>query len=143
MVQNNSILSTQITRMPIIKILDEDICPITWLKTMINMVPALPQDPAFTVFNAQGARVPLTYRQLSDQLKKWIAQIGLPSHKFSLHGLRRGGATFAFESDLATQSIMVIGDWASDSFRRYIDQSLLMRIKAMTQMTNRLHSGEL
>lgn len=129
--------------MPIIQILDADICPIIWLKLMINMVPASPHHPAFCVYNAAGKLVPLTYRPLLEQLKKWITLINLPPQYFSLHGLRRGGATFAFESNLATQSIMVIGDWASDSFRRYIDQSLETRLRAMTQISEHLQSDSL
>lgn len=125
---------------PIIRILDEDICPITWLVRMVAMVPATPTDPAFCVFNRQQKLVPLTYRQLSDQLKNWIERIQLPSDRFSLHGIRRGGATFAFESDVAAQSIMVLGDWVSDSFCRYIDQNLECRLRAISQMARRCHS---
>lgn len=124
--------------MPIIKILDQSICPIHWLKIMTQMVPATPQHPAFCLYNNKKQLVPLTYRQLSDQLKSWIATINLPPSRFSLHGLRRGGAMFAFESDLATQSIMTIRDWASDSFRRYIDQNLETRLRAMMQISDRL-----
>lgn len=122
---------------PIIKVLDPAICPITWLLRMIKMVPASTQDPAFCLPNGQGQVTPLTYQQLADQLKKWISEIGLPEHKYSLHGLRHGGATFAFESDVATQSIMLLGDWASDSFRRYIHLNLEARIHAITQISNR------
>lgn len=122
---------------PIVQILDNDICPIAWLHRMVTMVKASSTDPAFCLKNRNNELVPLTYRQLSDQLKKWVQQIGLPAHKYSPHGLRHGGATFAFESDIATQTIMLLGDWASDSFRRYIHQNLESRLVAMTQMSQR------
>lgn len=121
---------------PVIRILDHDICPIEWLHRMVKMTPAGPRDPAFCLQGAAGQLLPLTYQQLSDQLKTWIHQIGLPENKFSPHGLRHGGATFAFESNLASQTIMLLGDWASESFRRYIHQNLETRIFAMMQMSN-------
>lgn len=125
---------------PIVRVLGEDICPIAWLRKMILMVPAKGNDPLFSYVTAKGDLVPLTYRALSDQLKSWMAQIGRDPAKYSVHGLRRGGASFAFESNLPAETIMVLGDWASDSFRRYIDQNLQTRIKAMTLISNRCRS---
>lgn len=126
--------------MPIIPILDKDICPLNWLRAMVSLVPASPQHPAFCYPNRHGSLVPLTYRVLSDQLKNWVQLLNLPAHRYTCHGIRRGGATFAFESNLAAESIKLLGDWVSDSFRRYIDHSLESRIRAMTQMSNRCHS---
>lgn len=126
--------------MPVIKILAVEICPIAWLKHMIAMVPASPTHPAFCLHNKRNQLVPLTYRTLSDQFKLWIQLIGRDPVSYSLHGLRRGGASFAFESNLAAETIMLLGDWASDSFRRYIDQSLQQRIQAMMHISNRCQS---
>lgn len=125
---------------PIVEVLSRDICPIAWIIRMITLIPASPQHPAFCYHNNKGQLIPLTYRVLSDQLKKWIQQIGCNPSTHSLHGLRRGGASFAFESNLAAETIMILGDWASDSFRRYIDHNLQQRIRAMTAISNRCQS---
>ena len=50
---------------------------------------------------------------------------------FSLHLLRRGGATFAFQSDMEGQMIKLLGDWASDCYERYIDVTIDQRYDSM------------
>lgn len=125
---------------PIVKIMLPEICPITWIYHMITLISASPNHPAFCLFNKKGELVPLTYQTVSDQFKKWIALIGQNPASHSLHGLRRGGVTFAFDSDLSSETIKLLGDWASDSFRWYIDHNLQQRICAMTMVSHRCQS---
>lgn len=125
---------------PLVKVLHQDICPLFWLKFMVRLVPATSVQPAFCLHNRYGNLVPLTYQTLTDQLRAWIFQTGRDPSHYSLHGLRRGGASFAFESNLAAESIMLLGDWASESFRRYLDHNLESRLRSMTQIIDRCNS---
>ena len=50
---------------------------------------------------------------------------------FSLHLLCRWGATFAFQSDMEGQMIKLLGDWASDCYKRYIDVTIDQRYDSM------------
>ena len=54
-----------------------------------------------------------------------------PEGKYTLHSLRRGGATFAFQSNMEDQMIKLLGDWASNAYRRYCDVSLDKRFNSM------------
>ena len=50
---------------------------------------------------------------------------------FSLYSLRRGGATFAYQSNIEAEMIKLMGDWASDAYKRYIDISMDKRFDSM------------
>ena len=60
---------------------------------------------------------------------------------FSLHSLRRGGATFAYQSNMEGDMIKLLGDWTSDCYKRYVDVSMDKRydsMKAFVEALNRL-----
>ena len=40
----------------------------------------------------------------------------------------QGGATFAYQSDIEAEMIKLMGDWASDAYKRYIDVSMDKKI---------------
>lgn len=118
--------------LPLIPARDMAICPVYWLKLMLKYVKAKPTDPLFAVPTAQGA-VPLTYDQLAKQLKIWVEMTGRSSDGYTLHGLRRGGASFALESGLVGEDIKIMGDWASLAYMTYLDQSVQRRILNMVK----------
>lgn len=125
--------------MPILQVLNPAICPLAWLKYMLSMVPAPAQAPAFCFPTKQGLAA-LTYAQLSEQMKKWAGAVGHNPEKISPYSLRRGGCTWAFESNLPATAIRLLDDWSSDVFFRYISCSLQSRLNAMLQLTHRCHS---
>ena len=52
-----------------------------------------------------------------------------------------GGATFAYQADIEGEMIKLLGDWASDTYKRYIDVSMDKRYDSMNtfvQALNRL-----
>lgn len=122
---------------PLISISSKHICPFTWLRYMVQLIPA-PSDAPLFVFPSRGALTPLTYTQLNDQLKTWISQIGLRGKKFSSHGLRRGGASWAFRMNLPSLAIKLLGDWASEAFQNYIQYDIESRLRAMMEFTKEL-----
>ena len=65
--------------------------------------------------------------------------INLDELKFSLHSLCRGGATFAYESNLEGEMIKLLGGWASDCYKRYIDVSIDKRYDSMKSFVEALN----
>lgn len=124
--------------LPLIKAKYWEICPIYWLRVMVNTVRAGPQDPLFCLPSRHGAVVALVCGTLQSRLQDWIEKIGENPALFSLHCLRRGGATWAIESGLVSSDLKVMGDWASDSFMRYIDSSLQHRVDGMVKFMDHM-----
>lgn len=122
---------------PIIPLSNNSICAYFWTMVMVQTIPAGPADPAFSYRKKKkGKLIPLTYDKLSHWLKQWIAESGKDSSLYSSHGLRRGGSTFAYESNIPAQTIQILGDWASQAFLRYIDLSLDTRIDSMVKLAD-------
>ena len=98
---------------------------------MIRRIPARPDEPLFLYTNDKGERVPLTYYRLSKQLKTWMEDIAGTSKGWTLHGLRRGGASWCFKINISSEAIRLMGDWASDAYRTYLDVDVYKRAEAM------------
>ena len=107
----------KVLRLPVLPVENKRICPVMWMHYMMHTIPALPSDPAFTIWY-KGTKLALSANQLLARLRKWLQLIREPQHKYSLHSLRRGGATFAFQSNMEHEMIKILGDWASDAYKR-------------------------
>ena len=108
---------------------DSTICPVKWLLIMLRRIPAQGCHNLFS-FQKQGIIVPITYRDLTVQLRQWIKDIGITESKsFSSHSLRHGRITHTFENDVPENTIRILGDWASSAYKRYIDLIVETRLK--------------
>ena len=117
-------------QLPLILDRSSIICPIRWLLVMLQRIPANGSHNLFS-FTDGGFVYPITYRDLTVQMRKWLKQIGIQDSKaYSSHSLRRGGITHAFENDIPENTIKILGDWASDAYKRYIDFTVETRLKA-------------
>ena len=122
--------------LPLIKADDKRVCPIFWVRVMLNLVPGDPEDPLFQYMQMERGRmvmVPVTYYQLRKFLLEKIQLLGLDTTKYGLHGLRRAGATHALESGLASEDIRLMGGWASDAYMTYIDLNTDRRVDNMVK----------
>ena len=82
-------------------------------------------------FTHGGVVLPVTYRDLTVQMRQWLKQIGVNNTKaYSSHSLRRGGMTHAFNNNIPEGMIKILEDWASDAYKRYIDLTVETRLKA-------------
>ena len=120
----------KVLRLPVLPIDNKRICPVIWMHYMINTIPAEPQDPAFTIWY-KGKKTALSANQLLNRLRKWLKLVKEPQDLYTLHSLRRGGATFAFQSNMEHNMIKLLGDWASDAYKRYCDVSMEKRFDSM------------
>ena len=120
----------RVLRMPVLPAHNKKICPVLWVHYMIQTIPAQPTDPAFTIYY-KGQKIALSANQLITRLRRWLKIIKEPQDRYSLHSLRCRGATFAFQSNLEHKMIKLLGDWASDAYRRYCDVSIDKRYDSM------------
>lgn len=126
--------------MPLLPVRNKAICPIHWLRLMLRGTPASSDSPAFC-FRVGDRLAALTYQQLSDQMKKWASTAGVKNvSRITPYSLRRGGCTWAFESNLPATAIRILGDWASDTFYRYIACNLQHRLGAMVTLVDNCQS---
>ena len=120
----------KILRLPILPAGNKSICPVLWMHYMFEQIPGNPEDPAFMV-PYKGEKKALSANQLVARLRKWLLLIGEDPEQYALHSLRRGGATFANQCNIQGEMIKLLGDWASEAWRRYCDISMEQRYDTM------------
>ena len=101
-------------QIPVIADKQSIICPVRWLRVMISKIPSQGHCNLFS-YNRNGVAYPITYRDLTIQMRKWLEMVGVTNTKlFSSHSLRRGGCTHAFENNVPENTIKILGDWCSE-----------------------------
>lgn len=80
----------------------------------------------------------ITYDQLRKTFAEWIEKIGLSSVDYTLHGLRRGGASWGLQAGLTGPELQTMGDWASLAYLRYLDTDLERRVNSMVQFVEKV-----
>ena len=99
-------------KIPVAAIPGSLLCPVMYLN-MIDLTPAPTYSPAF-VFMKHKKLIPVNYPLFQSTLRKLINYIGKNPKQFSTHSLRRGGASWAFSSEIPSELIQLYGDWKSD-----------------------------
>ena len=130
----------KVLRIPLLPVDNKAICPVIWVHFMMQEVPALAHDPAFTIY-VKGEKMALSANQLVARIRKWLKLIKENEDEYSLHSLRRGGATFAYQCNIEGEMIKRLGNWASEAYKRYIDVSMDERfdsMKAFVEGLNRI-----
>ena len=120
----------RVLKVPVLPVRNKAICPVLWAQYMFSIIPAQPQDAAFTIYSGNH-KVALSSNQLCTRLRKWLEIIKYPSEEYSLHSLRRGGATFTHQCNIKADMIKLLGDWASDAYQRYIHINIDDRFETM------------
>ena len=120
----------KVLRLPVLPTKNKAICPVLWTHYMVGAIPAQPQDPLFTI-RVWGEKLALSANQLVARIRKWLDLIREPSEEYSLHSLHRGGATFAHQCNIEGDMIKLLGNWASEAYRRYMDVSMDKRYDTM------------
>ena len=128
----------RILRLPVLPAKNKAICPVFWMHYMVNTIQVLPHEPVLAL-KAQGKTWTLSANQLIYRFRKWLILISEEPTIYSLHSLHRGGATFAYQSNMEGEMIKLLGDWASDTYKRYIDISMDKRYGSMKQFVDALN----
>ena len=123
---------------PISCIPGSKLCPVKSYISLCKYVRAPFSSPAF-MYKRNGILVTLVYSQFVKQLHIWLAMIGVQSPKlYCSHSLRRGGATWAFQSGVSPELIKLQGVWQSDCYRRYIQMDLRTKLSTTSAMANKI-----
>ena len=129
----------KVLRFPVLPAENKAICPVFWTYRMIQDNPGQPQDPLLLI-DTPAAKLSLSANQLIYRIRKWLKLLGEPDQEYSLHSLRRLGATFAYQSNLEGEMIKLLGGWASDCYKRYIDISIDKRYDSMKAFVEALNN---
>ena len=114
------------------------LCPVTAVLMLFNSVPNVSSDqPAFMYHTGMGPK-PLYYCNFLKDLKSVLSCIGLQTSEYSGHSFRRGGATWAMRVGIPGEAIQLLGDWQSDTFKRYIDMSFQDRVLYVNKLITNL-----
>jgi hypothetical protein len=81
---------------------------------------------------------PLTYTMFQKTLRKLLCDIGENEQNYSSHSFRRGGASWAFQSGVASELIQLTGDWQSDANKVYLKFSLKDKIQVCQKMQQQI-----
>ena len=95
------------------------LCPLNAYKTMITAVPT-PDNNAPLLIMPDTVNEPMTSVQLSKYLGVLLDSLGYTSSAYSLHSLRRGGATASYQAGTDFIRIKRHGTWKSDAFWKYV-----------------------
>lgn len=126
----------RIVSIPVAEIPGSVLCPVTAYKNLVKMVLANGCAPAFT--HSDSPLHFFHFDKFSLSIKDAISQIGLDSSRFSGHSFRRGGATFAFSSNVPSELIKLHGDWRSSAYLSYLEFDLNARLSVTKSMRNKI-----
>ena len=113
--------------------------PVSAYLNMLSVVPAPPDCPLFVLPPDAGfGPQPIVYDWFQKVFKLCVQSVGVDPSSFSSHSFRRGGTTFAFESGASPDLIKKQGDWKSDCYQRYVDDSVTKRAMVSKLMSTRL-----
>ena len=91
--------------------------PLAAFMRMLHVIPTrYPADPLLLL----PSRCPVTSRYLQRALRCILTALGFPAHGYSLHSMRRGGATTAVRAGADFLDVKRHGLWQSDAFWEYI-----------------------
>ncbi|KAI8488279.1 hypothetical protein Bbelb_338750 [Branchiostoma belcheri] len=111
------------------------LCPVAAYANMLEQCPAPADAPAFLLPTAGHRQYrPMTAAILTRELARLVQQAGLPKGYHTLHDLRRGGYTLAFEAGVPRELRRQHGDWRSDADLLYLRPSVEQRLRVPAGM---------
>jgi hypothetical protein len=99
--------------------------PVAAYRHMLHIAPTRhPEDPLLLLPARHGRRV-ITIHTLRKAFAQLLELADLSLSKYTLHSLRRGGATQSFHAGVHQMDVKRHGMWASDAFWGYITSSVV------------------
>ena len=120
---------------PLLRI-DSELCPVQAYMRVSSAGSV--GDPAFT-FRKNGKVAWLTPFKFITTFRSVLHEGGVEhASLFTGHSFRRGGATWAFQSGFPGEMIQVLGDWASDAYKRYLEFSMQDKLNLASRFVQNL-----
>ena len=121
--------------------LDSVFCPVRAFLRAASFSSDVASGPAFT-FRKHGRVCWLTTSIFIKTFRAVLAHRGLVgASSFTGHSFRRGGATWAFQAGVPGELIQICGDWASDSYKRYLEFSMQDKLHLAARFAKDLSCG--
>lgn len=105
---------------PLPNSIPRDVNPISHLDNYLNKFPASLNQPLFQLRGVSHFSKKVVF---GTHLTNTLQSLSLHASGFSGHSFRRGAATWAKSVGVSNGMIKVLGHWAGDSFKRYIDNA--------------------
>jgi len=118
---------------PLLELKGSPLCPVSAFKIMCNILPITGNKPAFCMIKGSTV-LPVTYEELHKVLRIQLGKLGLNPNSYSSHSFRRGAASCAFKAGVNAHLIQAMGDWSSDSYKRYLCLDLTDKLSAVNKM---------
>ena len=114
------------------------LCPVAAYSKLYSFVASHTLASAF-VFCDKGKMKQLNTSKFIRTFRS-ILRIGGVQHasSFTGHSFRRGGASWAFQAGVPGELIQICGDWASDSYKRYLEFSMDNKLHLAARLTRNL-----
>ena len=119
----------RIVKAPLVPSTVRAICPQHWVTRMMRLIPAANYEPLFLV-RQKGNRYALSAAQIIRLLKKWAKAADLQVPSMTGHGICRGSLNWAHEAKISSESLKILGDWASSAYQTYIDVNYESRLES-------------
>ena len=116
------------------------LCPVTAVVRLLSLCPSLPATAPLFCYPTPDGLVMLTQPMMELRLRTHIAGAGLQSANYGTHSLRRGGASWAFQSGMPAKLIKVFGGWGSNCYQIYLDMTLDTKFQMMKHFVKHLPS---
>jgi hypothetical protein len=96
-------------------------CPVRAYRELLRLSPTRhPNQPLLSLPQSNGKLRVYTTSHLRKGLAQLLSSLQLDTGLYSLHSLRRGGATSSFDAGVSCAQIKRHGQWSSDAFWGYI-----------------------
>ena len=116
---------------------DSVLCPVSAYTRTLSFCGSISYVPAL-VFMDKGKVKWLTRASFIHHFRAVIAEAGYTASDFTGHSFRRGGATWAFQCGMPGELIQICGDWASDSYKMYLEFSTQNKLDLAALLTKNL-----
>ena len=124
----------RLLHIPLLRIHDSPLCPVSAYLRMIRVVPARRSCPVFLIFGPKGL-APLTKRTFVSAFRSYLFTAGISNtQSFRGHSFRRGAASWAFRCGVPGEIIQFYGDWSSDAYKLYLEFSLESNLTLANQL---------
>ena len=118
----------RILSVPIVAIPNSPLCLLHSYVRLCEMVKATDLSPAFC-YKLNKQICTITHSLFTSTLRKLLKQARYNDKMYSGHSFRRGGATWAFKSNVPGEFIQIIGDWSSDCYKIYLDTTFETKLE--------------
>ena len=123
-------------QLPLPRIPGHILCPVqAMFKALSFASGAAPSSPLFI---ATPPDKPLTAPIFLTMVRQALQKHGISGADISCHSFRRGGASWAFQAGVPTDTIRQVGDWQSNAYIKYIYESPDSLKRSMVKMVTKI-----